>query len=908
VDIRVPRSDSISAKPLGDSLEVHAFVDDDKGVVEVSFLGFERRGDPAFGTDTVVVRFQEKTFDLSAARDTVVRRFLIATPDTTRDTAVVYVTATDAAGNVGFDSVRVILGGPDVALLNLEAGQSIQAGLTLSLRARAFDPTGLNRVQIQLSGQVNETLTRLVDPPSLDTVVFDTVVAIPPTARGTLNVTARGRNGQGLEGLDGPVPLTVVEGTAGDTISPTVRLSVSVADFLELQDSAVVIVAGSDDDQGTGVTVIGYTILATSAHRGDTIISDQVTFSSGRTGVLSREFNVAIPKVDSLTLPDTLRYEVHGFMIDAAGNCGAAVDGSNTRVACTTIEGFNVALNRGGLAEEFSVVAGRTVLLPNGGTIMDAVVDTLRRNLMMSNFDRDQIEIFRLQSEEFLSPVLVGSEPWGLAMNRPPGGIHPDSLLVANSGGTNVTKIYLGPETGEGPFREDTQGRLLTPDVSLFNIAIVDTDVGTKFLVDEYNFLSDRPSFVAVDSVQRIHYSTRRTETGQAATIRKAFIPRELDPATPGLRPEVQLMMDYLTTEQITAQTGTALYNADNVTNHLVTDPDVSAGGVGYFTDEVKIWDHLIGTTPAPATWVSSATTDFNSFFKADNLLAALATAQAAAVGNLPPDATGLYKGFDYRWGGNFVFQNVSLSDTTFVASSGDGGFVVFAEGPPELTGAVVMMYEAGSDRFSSIREVEDLVANKAEVVRGVGLNQDGTLGVGRGNSFAFFFTTDLRLQGVANLPAQGAGATFHPLHANARSLLNVSGEYRPDTHLAFLGTGNRTIEIVDTYHFFLSGQIFIRDNLVGPLRAVLPFAEDNEGLTCASVDVTNKVGQFIGEAIDIFVGDDELQPHPADGVTPTEDRCIVMKLFGITDSGGVLVVDVRKSDILRNHPARRFN
>ncbi len=37
----------------------------------------------------------------------------------------------------------------------------------------------------------------------------------------------------------------------------------------------------------------------------------------------------------------------------------------------------------------------------------------------------------------------------------------------------------------------------------------------------------------------------------------------------------------------------------------------------------------------------------------------------------------------------------------------------------------------------------------------------------------------------------------------------------------------------------------------------------------------------------------------------PTEDSCIVVKLVGITDAGGVVVVDVRKSDLLRDHPAR---
>lgn len=144
----------------------------------------------------------------------------------------------------------------------------------------------------------------------------------------------------------------------------------------------------------------------------------------------------------------------------------------------------------------------------------------------------------------------------------------------------------------------------------------------------------------------------------------------------------------------------------------------------------------------------------------------------------------------------------------------------------------------------------------------------------------------------------------MHPLHANARSLSNPGGEYRPDTHLAFLGTGSNTVDIIDTFHFFLSGRIFLRDVVSGPLRAVLPFAGDNAGLQCAMTAVTDQAGNLIGQAVEVYANGNFDTPHPANG-GPTEDACIVVKLFGVTDSGGVVVVDVRKSDVLRNHPTR---
>ena len=177
------------------------------------------------------------------------------------------------------------------------------------------------------------------------------------------------------------------------------------------------------------------------------------------------------------------------------------------------------------------------------------------------------------------------------------------------------------------------------------------------------------------------------------------------------------------------------------------------------------------------------------------------------------------------------------------------------------------------------------------------------TLGIARGQD-AYFYTTDLRLQGRRVLPPGGAGAVLHPLHANAKSLQNTGGVYRPDTHLGFVGTGDRTIVIIDTFHFFRSGRIFIKDVSSGPLRAVLPFPEDNANFTCTSSTVTDQAGNTIGSAVEVFAGGDFNNPHPASG-GPTEDSCIVVKLVGITDAGGVVVVDVRKSDLLRDHPSR---
>jgi hypothetical protein len=78
------------------------------------------------------------------------------------------------------------------------------------------------------------------------------------------------------------------------------------------------------------------------------------------------------------------------------------------------------------------------------------------------------------------------------------------------------------------------------------------------------------------------------------------------------------------------------------------------------------------------------------------------------------------------------------------------------------------------------------------------------------------------------------------------------------------VGQADHTVRILDTAHFTERGQLHIRDNIMGPLRAGPPLPTDNGGTGAACV------------------GPD----------------CVVVKLYAVTDGGGVVVVDVRRRDI----------
>ncbi|MEQ9401764.1 MAG: hypothetical protein RJQ04_21540 [Longimicrobiales bacterium] len=876
VAITTPRGDSLSAKPIGDSVFVSVQVSDDVGIRSVRFYGVAKRGDANLGTDRVVERFQEKIITLdSPVSDTTLTRYLIATPDSVKETALIIVEAADTAGNLAADTVDLILGGPEVQLLDIEEGQSIQAGLNLTARIRAQDPLGIIQIRLNITGAFETSVEFPVNPPQ-DSILVDTIIPIPTGVVGAIEVTAVARNNLDVAGQDGPFRINVIAAGVGDTIAPRLRQVETAPARMELQDSVVIQITGADDNQGGGVAQAGYTVLGISPSRADTVIrSGQRTFSPPRTGTLTTSFAFPAFNVDSLNLPDTLVFEVTSYMIDADGNCGAATGTEELQaLPCVQLPGGErVAQNRTGERISRSIVAGTTVLLPQGGKIMEAVVDTVRRNLLLANIDENQIEVFRLQQETFLPPIGVGSEPWGLTLNScPPLSPTPgcgDTLQVGNSGGTNISNVYLGPPTGEGPAFEDPVRRLLTPDVALFDIEILEDDTGalsydvTHHPVTDQLGFSDRPQYVARDSTGRVLYSTRVVEAlDQVGTIRKAEVRDGY------VQPEVKIFVEHAELDK--SENFIAVAHVDRMFEGAA----------------VRMIDHVPGNLS-------------DTFSASGDPLDAVDAMQALG--------SDIYAVAGAKWN----VANVGFSDTTFVSASGDGGWVVFGEGSREPVGRVIM-FQAAADAISTWVEVTDLMTNAGEQVKGIGLNYDGTLGIVRGVGEVGFFTTDLRLQGSPTLAISGgAGAVMHPLHADAQSLTNQSGEYRPDTHLAFIGTSERTIDIYDTFRFRRTGRIFIRDEVVGPLRASLPFPEDNldeagNPLQCTVQPVTDQVGRLIGNAVQIFQGGQFLDPWPEDGgAGGSEDRCVVLKLYGTTSAGGVVVIDVRKSDILRNHPSR---
>ncbi len=816
--VAIVRPTAETTYPTGDSVLVEVDVFDNAGIVSATLSGVAFRGDPTLGTDAVVARFVSKQVTLSApVQDTILRRYLVATSDRTSEVVAIIAEVTDVNGNVGTDTVEIAIGGPRVEIQSPADGQTVQSGRTVGVRLFAADPSGIPSMRLMYTGVTSDTLVFTFSPVR-DSVVVDTAIALPAGVTGTLELTISALNSGGVPGRADPVTLVVEDDVVPDTTRPFLSFTVATRPRMELGDSLRITVTARDNDGGSGLSLMGVTALAINAARPDTLTrSAQVTFSPPRSGTSVRDFTLPPFNADTLTLPDTLTFLIHAFAVDSAGNCAAAVSDTEQQLACGVFKGDTVAAGTTGASVRVVVVGGRTVLLPDGGQIADATVDTIRDRLYLSNFSARKIEALDLVADTFNTRGIdVGAQPWGIGLNRTE-----DTLIVANSGGTNLSFVPL-----DGVLAEDGSRRLRTPNVVLYQIRTSKDEFGfDKYEYvgrdgDDFISFSDRPQFVAQDATGLILYSTVPTSSTVEGTIR--YVVADPVPATLLDEPEAKLLF-----------TGKAVNSdADNVVIAHVDSLII----VDAPSDMIEIWDHKFGF---PDSVISSGVAPID-----------------VAVSNLAALGSDIYAAL-----GTWDLAEIGMSDTTFLALSGDRQWVAFGDGATAPF-AQILMWNAANRTLSSDINASDLTENAAERVRGVGLNADGSLGVAKGAEGVYFFDTALRLQGehVDPFTAGGSGAVLHPAHPDYRTIIDSD-----ERTLAFVGTGRSSIQIIDTWHFRVRGEIVIRDNIAGPLRATLPLPADLSDPLCVA----------------------------------DPQQCVVVKLYGVSDAGGVVIVNVRRRDIL---------
>jgi hypothetical protein len=790
-----PGLDFISPAPdsnitVGNTILAEVHLTDNVGIGRLSIIGISTSGDPDLGVVDTVIRYdsvfapvnvggQPRQFR-AGLTDTTIRRLMAPknTSDSTTGPLYLIARVTDNAGNDStvIRTVRLV-SGPTVHVLRPASGTQATAGKSVIVEVRGTDRDGVRVLGYNVTGVFTATRQAPVPPTITDTLFFVDTLLIPPgTPAGTFTIVPFATDNLGQPG-SGTGVTVVVQAAGADTEGPTVTQVVRTR--LEADDS--VLVTANDP---SGISYVGFQLNLESD--GSLIRRDSVAFTGNNI-----EEAPALP----LNLPAQYvgqKIVVVAFAYDVSGNIGYSAP-AGTTTPPTTVAGAD--------PDTTTIVYGRTFSLPQGGLAGDIAVDVLRNRVYVSNLTFDRLEVWEQSSQAFASKkVAVGSDPWGLFIDN-----SGDTLLVANSGGTNISRVSINHASvnsvAEVPLR-----RIKTPNSYIADITVSIDDAGNARFEIEYFDYSDRPQYVAQAINGDIYYSTKPTSAAPDGTIRRY--------QASGAFPDVQQIWQY------------GLYEGNDHVAVINADSVMVIGGISASdTDELIICDHAENQNPV-TTAVCVQGTDPQLLA---NDLRTLYGADVVAVRNLDVPSLG-------------------LTDTTFVAAGGNRQWIAFGEGATDGVGRVMMVQNPGNF-FSPSILVSDYVNNASDKVFGLAINQNSSSAGVHGDQSHFFEIQNpfhLRLQGSAATFSQGAGIAFHPNHI---------GDLTPTSErVAFVASANGTIEIIDTFHYINRGTLPVRASLYGPIRVTLPM--------------------------------------------PGDDPAVVLKLFGLTTEG-LIVIDIRASDIL---------
>jgi len=759
--------DTVQPSPVnvGDSIFVAVHIVEDSSIASLTIQGLTVKGSVILGTLSVANRYTPVSVGnfRPALRDTVILRYLHpATPvDTSLDSLVLVASATDNSGKVGADTVIVrVVTGPKVTFLTPLPTTQIYAGGDVGVTAEAVHPDGVSSITITVKSQgtwptpVNYTTTGNFPLGPKDTT-WSGMFTVPLNAPvgGRLLFTASAIDVNNKPGSVATMSLLV---KGQDTTPPLVTQVVSPR--IELTDSVLV------NSSGSSATVTIGVIVKDSV--GTEIRRDSIAVATPLNNVTQW---IHLPLTNA---EQGRNLRISTFAIDRLGRKGYSVSNGTTVAQPTMARAWS---------DTTVVVYGRTYPVPNvaANTMMaDIAVDATHGNVFVSNMNYNRLEVWQNSTKNFLqSSIPVGSQPWGLAF-----GNSPDTLFVANSGGTNISRVFVG----SGTMGEVLSQRMLTRNTYLFNVTqTVDANTGriTLSLTGPFSY-SDRPQYIAVAKSGRIYYSTLPTPHNTAGTI------RWLDPSYPV--PDPHQIWQYGSGSG-SAVSQWALLNVDSAAVIHIT-------GNSPPSDTLVLWDHPYGQATGT--------------LEARNPDVLTAVAQLAGLGS------------DVEAVGGLDINSLALTDTTFVGISGDRTWVAFGEGNTGGAGRIMMVNDPSGSMpgfFSPSVAVTDILDNANERVFGIAVDSTGATVASHGAQSYFASIQNpfhLRLQGKYDSFDNGAGIAFSP---GANGYQTASAADR----LAFVGSQSGFIEIVDIAYFISRGKLTLKGNLYGPLRVSRPFPGD---------------------------------------------------------------------------------
>ena len=652
--------------------------------------------------------------------------------------------AIDGAGNKSsVDSLSLTVGNvppAEVRIGSPASGTVAVVGKSIVMSINARSAVKVRTVGFKTTGSFEFGDSSSYASPLPDSIAILDTLAIPANAPvGPLQVAPFILDSLGQRTVGPVITLNVQPPSA---INSTPVVAFSHTSRIEVNDT--IHVEASDQ---TGIVTLGYEVRRTP---GGTIDARDSLQSSGNITSQIRTFDLRLPYT---TFP-TVVY-VQAFARNSNGvRAYAKLPGGAERVDTVT------------------VVAGSTKSLPTGGAVADALYHPRTDRLYFTNIERNQLEVFSLSDSSFKSPILVGSRPWGIAAwPRDHNGTMGDTLLVANSGATDVSYVNLN---GAGSGREVYRYPL--PNIIVFTVTSKRSGAGVLVTERTKFDFSDRPQYIG----------TMCTGTGFGCG---------------------DVVLTYSTTptagqsEPFNKNNGTLRWeNLMTHKSHFFFEQAMGQDANSSDTLEIRRYDALTGN-------------------------------ESIIVPQLQDAVTADGQVFNY----SIVVRKNDLAfrDTTFVRNSGNFTRAAYGEGGPvagtramtfdvnrgfvtqatDLTGKVGTLPFPVIDRgVSPAADVSDFVANSFAMVKGVAMNFDGSLAGIRADS-TYLLNLQLRLQGILGTTQSNAGLDFHPMNSGPNS-------FPLSSRLVFAASAEPVIEIFDSYCYKRVATVPIRDPINGPIKA----------------------------------------------------------------------------------------
>ena len=674
--------------------------------------------------------------------------------------------AVDGAGNSsGIDTLIMATGNvppPVVRVISPTSGSSAVLGKSILVTVMGKTALKVRSLGLMTTGPVVLADSLVYSSPLLDSLTMQDTIAIPANATpGTLTITPFLRDSLGQRALGPSITITVQTAAQINSVPVVNAYCTSSQAFdnacghgkrVEVSDTVHV-----EADDPSGISQLGYEVRSTLGGP----IDDSATFVSN--GQLTFQPHTFAMKLPYTNFPKSAYIQV--FARNSNG-----------------IRAYAKLASGADRIDTVTVVAGVTRPLPFGGQVADALYHAGKDRLYLTNITRNQVEVFNLGDSSFKTPVIVGSRPWGLTgWPRDRTGTMGDTLLIANSGGTDISYIDLNVgANGAEVFR------YALPNIIVYSVTT--TTAGPSGLPFQqrtrYDF-SDRPQFPAATCIV----------VGAACT--EVLLAYTTTP-TPGQTSPFSNLNGTIRWENLTRGV-TVAGKGDPHTSHFFFEPALGQSSGRSDTLEIVRFD-------------------------ANGVDTAVMVPFKQTVG-APPDT------FNYSI--TVRLPELGYRDTTFARNSGNFQRAIFGEGG-SVFGSRAVAYDADRgfqnttpNRFgiqqpipvpavdkgvSPATAVSDFIGNAFAEVKGVAINFDGSLSAIRADS-TYILNPLLRLQGVLATTVSNTGLDFHPLNTGPNS-------FPLNTRLLFAASSEPQIDIFDTHCYQRVSSIPIRDPIIGPIKA----------------------------------------------------------------------------------------